>query len=224
MAFDYGSIDLGLKNPFKKEGAVTTIRGSIQTLLGLYLLVQAVGYVPTSKVAGWLFVVFGAFLLAGGLRALGGGIYAMLRYFVGRNHPTSLAYNHSKSESTTASEEANVVAYNSQSLEEMLIGRKNTSFTEPVGFLARLLHSFVPKLLFMPYPIRNLVQRLFGAWVSTVVSLIAFAFVAFVSLSGLAGESGALAFPVYAVLLLFYVMAVWRKASQPLNRHAVTCH
>ena len=113
-----------------------------------------------------------------------------------------------------------MVAYNSQSLEDMLIGRKNSSFTEPVGFLARLLHSFVPKLLFMPYPIRNLVQRLFGAWVSTVVSLIAFAFVAFVSLSGLAGESGALAFPVYAVLLLFYVMAVWRKASQPLNRHA----
>lgn len=220
MAFDYGSIDLGLKNPFKKEGAVTAVRGTIQTLLGLYLLVQAVGYVPTSKVAGWLFVIFGAILLAGGLKALGGGIYAMLRYFVGRNHPTSLAYNYSKSESTTAAEEANFVAYNSQTLEEMLIGRKNTSFTEPVGFLARLLHSFVPKLLFMPYPIRNLVQRLFGAWVSTVVSLIAFAFVAFVSLSGLAGDTGALAFPVYAILLLCYVIAVWRKASQPLNRNA----
>lgn len=220
MAFDYGSIDLGLKNPFKKEGAVTSVRGSIQVALGLYLLVQAVSYVQTSKAAGWLFVIFGAILLAGGLKALGGGIYAMLRYFVGRNHPTSLAYNHSKSESSTAAEEASFVAYDSKTLEEMLIGRKNTSFTEPVGFLARLLHSFVPKLLFMPYPIRNLVQRLFGAWVSTVISLIAFAFVAFVSLSGLAGNTGELAFPIYSIMLLFYVISVWRTASKPLNRNA----
>lgn len=220
MAFDYGSIDLGLKNPFKKEGAVTAIRGFIQLLLGLYLLVQAVSYVQTSKVAGWIFVVFGAWILASGLKALGGGIYAMLRYFVGRNHPTSLAYNFSKSESSTAKEEADSVAYSGTLLEEMLVGRKNSSFAEPVGFLARLLHSFVPKLLFMPFPIRNLIQRLCGAWVETIIALISYAFVAFVSLTGLVGDAGTVAFPIYSVALLFYVISVWRKACRPLNRQA----
>lgn len=220
MAFDYGSIDLGLKNPFKKEGAVTALRGIVQLALGIYLLIDSVSYVQTSKIAGWIFVFFGAFLLAGGLNALGKGIYAMLRYFVGRNHPTSLAYNFSKSESSTAQEEANTVAYSRQSIEEMLIGRKNSSFVEPIGFLARLLHSFMPKLLFMPYPIRNLMQRLFGAWVKTLIAIVAYAFVAFVSLSGLIGESGNTVFPVYSVALLFYIISVWRKASKPLNRRA----
>jgi hypothetical protein len=220
MAFDYGSIDLGLKNPFKKEGAVTALRGVVQLALGIYLLIDSVSYVQTSKIAGWIFVFFGAFLLAGGLNALGKGIYAMLRYFVGRNHPTSLAYNFSKSESSTAQEEANTVAYSRQSIEEMLIGRKNSSFVEPIGFLARLLHSFMPKLLFMPYPIRNLMQRLFGAWVKTLIAIVAYAFVAFVSLSGLIGESGNTVFPIYSVALLFYIISVWRKASKPLNRQA----
>ena len=36
MAFDYGSIDLGLKNPFKKEGIVNSVRGGIQFFIGLY--------------------------------------------------------------------------------------------------------------------------------------------------------------------------------------------
>lgn len=221
MAFDYGSIDLGLKNPFKKEGAVTALRGSIQFALGIYLLIQAVSYVQTSKVAGWVFVIIGTLLLAGGLRALGSGVYAMMRYFVGRNHPTSLSYNFSKSEASTAKEEASTVAYKgSHVLEEMLVGRKNASFIEPVGFLARLLHSLIPKLLFMPYPIRNLAQRLFGAWVATLVSLVAFGFVAFVSLSGFVGAAGEIAFPIYSVILLLYVVSVWRKASKPLNRKA----
>lgn len=220
MAFDYGSIELGLKNPFKKEGAATALRGSIQTLMGVYLLIEAVSYVQTSKLAGWIFVIFGALLLAAGIKALGLGIYATLRYFVGRNHPTSLAYNFSKSETSTAKEEADSVAYTSKNLEEMLIGRKNSSFVEPVGFLARVLHSLMPRLLFMPYPIRNLMQRLFGAWVNTLVGLIAYAFVAFVSLTGLAGEAGKVAFPLYSIALLIYVITIWGKACRPLSRQA----
>lgn len=220
MAFDYGSIDLGLKNPFKKEGFVTAIRGTLQIALGIYLLVAAVKLVPISAISGWIFVFFGGVLLTAGVRSLGGGIYATLRYFVGRNHPTSLAHNFSKSETSTAAEEAKSVAYTKQTLEEMLIGRKNSSFVEPIGFLARLIHSLVPKLLFMPYPIRNMVQRLFGAWVKTLVALIAYGFVAFVSLSGLAGNSGTLTFPIYSVILLFYIISVWRDASRPLNRKA----
>ncbi|MBD5770705.1 hypothetical protein [Marinomonas colpomeniae] len=220
MAFDYGSIDLGLKNPFKKEGAITAIRGAIQIVLGVYLLIAAVPLIKESPISGWIFVVFSGGLLTIGIRALGSGIYAMFRYYVGRNHPTSLAHNYSKSESSTAAEEKKSVAYSGQELEEMLIGRKNTTFVEPKGFLARLLHSLVPKLLFMPYLIRNLIQKLFGAWIKTVAALVAYAVVAFISLTGLAGSVGELAFPVYSVILLLYVISVWVQVSRGLSRQA----
>lgn len=220
MAFDYGSIDLGLKNPFKLEGKVTALRGIIESVAGVSLLVIAASSVKESTTAGWTLMLFGMFILALGIRSLSSGIYATLKYFVGRNHPTSLAYNFSKSESSTAQEEKKEVAYNAQSLEEMLVGRKNSTFKEPNGFLSRLLHSLIPKLLFLPYPIRNVAQRLFGSWVSTLVALIAYGLVAFVSLSGFTGEAGELAFPVYSAILMFYVLFSWRSSSKPISRNA----
>jgi len=220
MAFDYGSIDLGLRNPFKLEGTVTAIRGAIQTLLGIYLLFLAATSVKQDAVRGWTLMIFGAALLAVGIRASASGIYATLRYFVGRNHPTSLAANYSKSQSSSAGEERKFVAYNDAQLEEMLMGRKNMTFTEPVGMLARLLHSIFRNLLFMPYPVRNLAQRLFGAWVESLTMLLAYAFTAFVSLAGFAGEIGEKAFPIYSVLLMLYLLRVWHRASRPLSRNA----
>ena len=220
MAFDYGSIDLGLKNPFKLEGKITALRGIIQTIVGISLLVIASSLVKEDTSVGWVLMLFGMITLALGIKALASGIYAMLRYFVGRNHPTSLAYNFSKSEASTAHEEKNEVAYNAKTLEEMLVGRKNSTFVEPIGFLSRLLHSLLPKLLFLPYPIRNLAQRIFASWVSTLVALLAYGLVAFVSLAGFAGEAGELAFPIYSTLLMFYVLFSWRSSGKPIERRA----
>jgi hypothetical protein len=220
MAFDYGSIDLGLKNPFKLEGKITAVRGLIESAAGISLLVIAAGSVKEDTTAGWILMIFGMLILALGIRSLSSGIYATLKYFVGRNHPTSLAYNYSKSQTSTAQEEQKDVAYTAQSLEEMLVGRKNSTFKEPNGFLSRLLHSLIPKLLFLPYPIRNVAQRLFGSWVSTFVALIAYGLVAFVSLSGFTGEAGELAFPVYSAILMFYVLFSWRSSGKPISRDA----
>jgi hypothetical protein len=220
MAFDYGSIDLGLKNPFKKEGAATAIRGATQFLLGLYLLFEAAHQVKLDVVAGWILAIFGLFLLGLGLKALSLGIFATLRYFVGRNHPTSLAKNFSKSETSNSAEEAKYVAYKAEQIEEMLVGRKNMTFVEPKGLLARLLHSIFPRLLFMPYPIRNIAQRLFGAWSKMLTASLAYGFVAFVSLSGFAGASGEQMFPLYSVLLMVYLAFVWRNAGSTLSRNA----
>lgn len=220
MSFDYGSIDLGLKNPFKLEGTVTAIRGVIISLAGLYLLVSAAGIVKADTVSGWILMIFGMAIFAGGLRSLGLGIYATLRYFVGRNHPTSLARNQSASESSTSSEEAKNTAYTDKQLEEMLMGRKNITFKEPVGFLSRLVHTLIPKLLFLPYPIRNLAQRLFGAWVATLVALVSYGFVAFVSMMGFVGEVGEIAFPIYSAFLLGYLLFSWRSLSRPIERNA----
>ncbi|GAA3936930.1 hypothetical protein [Litoribacillus peritrichatus] len=220
MAFDYGSIDLGLRNPFKTEGYVTAIRGLIQTGLGIFLLVLAASKVKDDAGSGWILMIFGVAVLAIGVKALSTGIFATLRYFVGRNHPTSLAVNYSKSESSTANEEKPYVAYTAKELEEMLVGRKNTTFVEPQGFLARLLHSLLPKLLFMPYPIRNMAQKLFGAWISTLVALCSYGLVAFISLAGFAGEVGELIFPFYSAVLMIYMLLTWRTAGQAISRQA----
>lgn len=220
MAFDYGSIDLGLKNPFKKEGLVSAIRGAIVAALGIYVLIAAAAMVKSDAGAGWILVGFGVGLLASGIYTASGGIIAMLRYFVGRNHPTSLAYNFSRSESSTAKEEQSYVAYSKQTLSEMLVGRKNSTFIEPQGFLARFVHSVLPRLTYMPYPLRNMAQRLFGAWIKTLVAMIAYAFVAFVSLAGFAGEIGQFLFPVYSVALTLYLLFIWRGAGRGINRMA----
>lgn len=220
MAFDYGSINLGVKNPFKVEGAVSAIRGLVILAVGIYLLVAAAGVVRDSPVHGWILMIAGFVILGTGLRDTGKGIYATLKYFVGRNHPTSLAVNRNPSESSNAKAEAGYTAYNDKELEEMLMGRKNITFTEPEGFISRLLHSLIPKLLFLPYPIRNLAQRLFGAWVATLVALVAYALVAFVSVMGFAGDTGELTFPIYSVLLLIYLLLSWRSASRPIERAA----
>lgn len=218
MAFDYGSIDLGLKNPFKKEGAVNTVRGVVVSILGVYLLIVAAGKVEQNMVVAWITVVFGLGLLGSGLNTASGGIIAMMRYFVGRNHPTSLAYNHSPSESSTANEEAPYVAYNKQNLIEMMVGRKNSTFIEPHGFLARFIHSVFPRLTYMPYPVRNMAQQLAGSWIKTLVAFIAYGFVAFVSLSGFAGETGKLILPIYSVILTLYLLLIWREAGSAIKR------
>ncbi|NSY35158.1 hypothetical protein DS891_16590 [Pseudoalteromonas sp. JC28] len=220
MAFDYGSIDLGLKNPFKTEGKITAIRGAIQTIAGIALLVIAASSVKSDAGMGWIIMLFGMLILGFGITSLAKGIYATLRFFVGRNHPTSLAYNFSKSETSTAKQEKADVAYAAKTLEEMLIGRKNSTFVEPKGFLSRLLHSIAPKLLFLPYPIRNMSQRLFGAWVSTLTALVLYGVVAFVSLSGFAGDAGELTFPIYSTLLMIYILSCWYSAAKPISRKA----
>ena len=220
MAFDYGSIDLGLKNPFKREGRAIALRGGIQTIVGFILLFLAAGQVKTDPVKGWVLVVTGALILVGGIKALTGGVLALLRFFVGRNHPTSLSYNFSKSESSSAQQEKNEVAYSASTLEEMLVGRKNSTFLEPTGILARVLHSIFPKLLYMPYPIRNKAQKLFGVWISTLTVLFSYAIVAFICLSGFAGEIGEKLFPTYSVVALIYLLFVWRAASAGIPRKA----
>lgn len=220
MAFDYGSINLGIKNPFKTEGAVKIARGSVVAVLGLYLLFLAAQKVQADALVGWVTVLFGLGLLGNGIKVLAQGIIAMMRYYVGRSHPTSLAYNRSRSETTTAKDESAYTAYSYQNLLEMLVGRKNRTFIEPQGFMARLVHSFFPRLTFMPYPVRNLTQLVFGAWIKTLLALVAYALVAFVSLAGFAGEAGKVILPVYSVVLTLFLLYTWRSAGTSINRMA----
>ncbi|WP_318488911.1 hypothetical protein [Photobacterium leiognathi] len=144
MAFDYGSIDLGLKNPFKTEGKITASRGIVIICLGVYALFTAASSVSHSTFSGWVMILFALGLLASGIITTYRGISATLKYFVGRNHPTSLAHNHSNT-SEHAYQEDTYVAYSEGTITDMLVGRKNATFVEPKGFLAHTLHSIFPK-------------------------------------------------------------------------------
>jgi len=212
MAYDYGSESLGIRNPFKTEGLLRAVRGALVSLLGIYPLLQVASVIKEDHILAWIYALVGFVLLAGGLRALGGGIFQMLRFFVGRSVPTSLAMNYSKSERETAKLER--PHYQSIDLEEMLIGRKNKTFVEPEGFISRLVHTLVPKLIFLPYPLRNLAQRFAGALIATVVALVAFALTAFVCKTGLAGNTGAILLPFFSFILMVYLVLTWRDASK----------
>lgn len=218
MSFDYGSINLGIKNPFKTEGKIIAFQGIIQSIIGSYLLLEATSLVDANIKVAWLLMLFGIAILGYGLKSLATGISSNLRYFVGRNHPTSLSQNFSSSEQLNSKEELNHVAYSAKEMEEMLIGRKNTSFVEPKGFLSRILYSFSKKLLFAPYPIRNLAQRLWRAWISSAVALVSFALVSFVTLTGLAGDIGKFSYSFYSVILLIYILHIWVQCALPMTR------
>ena len=55
MSFDYGSQDLGIKNPFRIEGVIIAVRGLIVALAGFYALFLVAGLVKQGHdIEGWM--------------------------------------------------------------------------------------------------------------------------------------------------------------------------
>ena len=103
----------------------------------------------------------------------------------------------------------------------MLMGRKNTTFKEPLGWLARFIHSVFPKLTFLPYPFRHLAQELASMVVNVLAALIAYVIAYFVVATGLAGKMAQeLAMPVLSVCLLFYLLLAWRSATSAMRSNS----
>jgi len=155
MAYDFGSQTLGIKNPFKIEGRLKTITGILLVIAGVLPLLNVAQQLETQPALAYTNAILGFVLLTGGSRHLGAGLFQLFRYFVGRSVPTSLAYNKSRSEREAALAEQKAVLYNDEKLHSMLMGRKNTTFVEPEGWVARLIHSVFPNLIFLPYPLRR---------------------------------------------------------------------
>lgn len=224
MAFDYGTNSLGIENPFKFEGIVRSIFGGAICMLSLWALLGVPQALKSDMSLAWIKAILGIILMTWGLRSIGSGLFQLFKFFVGRSVPTSLAYNKNLSEKENAEAEKNVTAYKSENLESMLMGRKNTTFIEPQGWLARMVHSLLPRLLFMPYPIRNLIQELSGLMVSLLIAVTAFTVAYIISKSGLTGGAGRIITPILSFLLLLYLTSVCHLSAKSLvysNNHTL---
>ncbi|MCG7546094.1 hypothetical protein MHM93_18115 [Pseudoalteromonas sp. MM17-2] len=219
MAYDFGSKGLGITNPFKAEGLIRSIGGLCIALLGLYSLFKVTALTEHNLVAAWIYAGFGLVLLIMGLQRCGSGLFQLFKFFVGRSVPSSLALNLTKSEQENAELERRKgsLAYSAKTLESMLMGRKNTTFSEPKGWVGRLVHSIMPKLVFLPYPMRNVAQEIVAVLLQTVLALIAFALTYFVSSSGLAGKAGHIIIPIFSALILVYLLLCWRSAAKAVS-------
>jgi len=216
MAFEYGSDTLGIKNPFKFEGFILTIRGLIVTLLGIIALFSVKDLVASgAKEAGWLSLGIGLLLLGNGLVASGRGLFKVMRFFVGRSVPASLANNIGKSESHVSEP---YIAYHNKELEQMLMGRKNLTFVEPIGWLARLIHTVMPRLLFMPYPIRTMAQHLSSGLIYTLLAFLCYGLAWFSGATGLTEINNTPVLDWLSVVLALFLFFIWSARRSPLKR------
>ena len=220
MAYDFGSQTLGISNPFKTEGRFRVITGAVLIASGVYPLMKVSEALQGGSVLGYIYAILGFVLIADGSRHVGQGLFQLFRYFVGRSVPTSLAYNHSPSETDVAEQEkkSGALLYKHKDLFSMLMGRKNLTFVEPVGWMPRLLHSIAPSLTFLPYPLRHLAQEMGSLVINFLAGLVLFGVVWFVVSTGLAGEvAQQITMPVMSVVLLVFFIVTWRNTASRIH-------
>lgn len=221
MAFDYGSSGLNIRNPFRIEGSVIAVRGMIQTLLSVYLLISVSRLIDESYALGWITALIGFVLLSNGLYALVIGMIKVVRFYVGRSVPTSLAKNVSRSEKQNNEARAH---YTHQQLEEMLMGRKNITFKEPKALISRIVHSFFPRLTFTPFPVRNIADQLAGAITKTAIAITCYVISWFMVVSGLVGKNTDMVLTAISFVLLIYLVLAWRRAAVNLSDVSISSY
>lgn len=217
MAYEYGSTDLGIKNPFKIEGSIRATRGIILAIIGIYAIFTVKGLVADGNpLNGWAALGVGLLLLVHGMTVASFGIMQVMRFFVGRGVPTSLAKNRAKSESHT--NEVDTV-YSGQDIEHMLQGRKNITISEPDGWFARFAHSLFPRLIFLPYAYRNIAQQLSQALAQSLFGILCFGLAWFSGASGLTSINETAVLEWMAFGLAIYFIVVWARCGKPLSRN-----
>ena len=170
MAFEYGTQKLNIRNPFRFEGLVRSVRGLVLTAIGVYLLLQIQPLLSTDKTQAWVNLVIGGLFVIGGFKALGVGLFQVMRFFVGRAAPASLTGNVARE----AVQEKEPTLYTARSIHNMLMSKSNPTFTEPQGWFARAVHSVFPGLIVTPWPIRNMAKTLVMKITRSLIALCAF--------------------------------------------------
>ena len=220
MAFEYGTQKLNIRNPFRFEGLVRSIRGLIVLGIGIYLLLQLQTLINTDKTSAWMSLALGGLFCAGGLKALGGGLFQMMRFFVGRVAPASLARNNARE----AVNEKEPGLYDSQTLHGMMMNKSNPTFVEPTTWFGRAVHSIFPNLIVTPWPIRNMAQELTMKLTKSLIAVFAYLVASLVLLVAFAGnQGGEIGQTVITLalqgLLFIYLVAIWVRLDNPLSRN-----
>ncbi len=213
MSFEYGSDSLGIKNPFKVEGFLKMLRGSITFCVGVLMLLSVPSNVEISPYLGWITTSAAFLLLLLGSLSSANGIMQVVRFFVGRNAPTSLAKNFAE----TRNENENT-SYKAVELEQMMLNRTNSTFKEPEGIIESILHTFVQNLTYAPIPIRNIAKIVTSAGVKTAIAVASMLLATFVIYSGLIKLHSAFVFNVFAMVMIFYFIIVWFSAGRPISK------
>ncbi len=227
MTFEYGSQVIAVRNPFRLEGLAYAIRGLIVVPLGVSLMLGVEQRVSAGEqTLGWLWAAGGLILIAYGLHALMIAGFKMFRFYVGRGVPANLAahsleefsedaHGEYASSTTIAPGSKGDPRYQGQyvpkQLSEMLLGRKNLTFVEPRGWLARLLNSLIYPMIFLPHPMRGVTLKLFMAtWYTGML----FALYGLAMFSGTTGLTAVTSTPVQdylATALLIGLVLVWLR-------------
>lgn len=223
MSFQYGSNAPDIRNPFKREGLLYVTSGIIILLIGvtaLFVLRSQEG--GQGQSSGWVHLVVCIILLLGGASYLGRGLLKMFRFYVGRGIPASLCKNEARSEKHVF--EPNI-AYQANSLDQMLAGRKNLTFFEPLTLLDRMLYSIYPNMIFLPYSMRNYLHIIVQNAGYSVIALLVF----FLSL--LSGSLGLTMFSQTSfsswlgIALLVGLSALWAVSLLSVKRvHSPRLH
>ena len=223
MAFEYGIQKLNIRNPFRFEGLVRSVRGVVLSAIGVYLLLQIQPLLATDKAQAWLSLAIGSVFVLGGLKALGVGLFQAMRFFVGRAAPASLTTNVARE----AVQEKEPTLYTAQTIHNMLMNKSNPTFTEPQGWFARAVHSVFPGLIVTPWPIRNTAKTLVMKITRSLIALGAFAIASLVVMMVFSGSEGgeagnAVISLAFQMVLLLYLGLVWVKLGNPLARGNMT--
>ncbi|WP_206105423.1 hypothetical protein [Paenibacillus thalictri] len=153
MSFQFGSNTPDIENPFKREGMLYLISGtfiSVTSVISVLLMKKQI--IDHAALSSWVHLILSLLFLSLGVSHIVRGLMKVFRFYIGRDVPVSLCKNQTKSEKHSL--ERNVV-YKASELDQMMAGRKNITFLEPITLLDRMLYSVFPKLLFLPYSMRN---------------------------------------------------------------------
>ncbi|HDM8068991.1 hypothetical protein LCS78_11285 [Vibrio harveyi] len=216
MSYEFGNDGIGIKNPFRTEGVFKIIRGVITLAVGAFILLNAPEMSKINQYMVWTTLTIAFLVLSIGLVALSKGFMQVVRFYVGRNAPTSLAYDYAD-----LSREREDCLYTSETLEQMLMNRTNTTFNEPKSVIELILHSIFPKLIFAAIPVRNIVQNVIFAVIQSCVALISLSLTYFVLSTNILPIESSFALKLYSLFIVIYLLKVWFVAGRNINKKSV---
>ncbi|MEA1787517.1 hypothetical protein U1E44_15550 [Arenibacter sp. GZD96] len=206
MAFNYGKQTLDIKNPFKTEGLLDVVFGTLVVLLGIILVFRVrISIASGAQLLAWLELIVSVVFLAVGIRAIIVGSVRLFRFLVGRDVPANIS----------------PFPYNQETIEKVLMRRTNPTFIEKNDFVSRLLISVFHKSLFLPIGFRNLMESVASLLLSFLLFFAVYSLTIFSTSIGLIHLTDKTAiislFGLFFVLKQFVVWFTYRPNTKRIS-------